>query len=637
MNEQSQEFKAEVKELLNLMIHSLYSHKEVFLRELLSNASDAIDKARYAALTDSTVYEKDTDWKIKITVDRENNTLTVSDNGIGMSRSEIIESLGTIAHSGTREFLRQMQDAAAASKEADLIGQFGVGFYSSFMVAEKIRVLSRKAGLPPESAVLWESTGEGNFLVKDAIKEGRGTDVIVYLKEEERKYLQEWEIKGIVKKYSDFIEHPIFLDIEREKPSELDKTKTIKVREEEKINSQKALWLRDKAEITKEEYDEFYRHISHDFSAPHRVIHYKAEGAQEFTALLFIPSVAPLNIFYRDYKIGPMLYVRRVQIMKNCEDLIPEYLRFIKGVVDSSDLPLNVSREILQNNRQVEVIKKSITKKVLETLADMKNNEREEYEKFYRQFGRILKEGIHFDFSRQEQIGDLLLFESINRDAGSYCTLQDYIDSLKEGQEFIYYITAASHQEAVNSPYIEAFKKNGYDVLILTDEIDDILFSGFQFKEKQFKAVLKGDIDLQGEDKKEELKGKYGRLLDFMKEQLKEEVKDVRFSGRLTDSPCCLVYDEGDIDQRLEKLMKAMGRHVGQTKRILEINPSHPIYEAMNSLFEKEGQSDELKSYIKLLFEQALMLDGSKPNNPVELMKTISGLMINNLAVRLKA
>ncbi len=632
---QTHEFKTEVKELLSLMIHSLYSHKEVFLRELLSNASDAIDKARYAALTDPSIYENDPEWKIKIIVDKQNKILTVSDNGIGMSKDEIIDALGTIAHSGTKDFLAQLK-TSGATQNPELIGQFGVGFYSSFMVAKKVEVLSRRAGLAPDKAVKWESSGEGSFTVHDAVKEGRGTDVIVYLKDDEESYLQEWEIKGIVKRYSDFIEHPIYLDIEREKPSEIDKSKTIKVREEEKINSQKALWLRDKSEIKQEEYEEFYRHITHDFSPPQRVIHYKAEGSQEFTALLFIPSIAPFNILYRDYKIGPMLYVKRVQIMKNCAELLPEYLRFVKGVVDSSDLPLNVSREMLQNNRQVEVIKKSITKKILDTLMEMKKNEYEEYLKFYRHFGRVLKEGIHFDFSRAEQIGELLLFESINKEAGNYIGLQEYLDTMKEGQEFIYYITAQSHQEAVNSPYLEALRAKGYDVLVLTDEIDDLIFSGYEFKGKRFKPINKGDIDLGGDSNEEEVKKQYAGLIDFMKDVLKDDVKDVKISGRLTNSPCCLVYDEMAIDQRLGNLMKAMGQEIPENKRILEINPNHPLYNHMNRLFEEKGDSADLRSYVNLLYEEALILDGSKPKNPIEHMKTISELMIRGMVTQQK-
>ena len=347
---------------------------------------------------------------------------------------------------------------------------------------------------------------------------------------------------------------------------------------------------------------------------------------------MFIPSIAPFNILYRDFKIGPMLYVKRVQIMKNCEELLPEYLRFVKGVVDSSDLPLNVSREMLQNNRQVEVIKKSITKKILDTLMEMKKNEYDEYLKFYRNFGRVLKEGIHFDFSRAEQIGELLLFESINTEAGRYIGLQEYIDRMDKGQEVIYYITAQSRDEAINSPYIETLKQKGYDVLVLTDEIDDIIFSGYEFKGKRFKPVIKGDIELEGPTNKEETKKRYAGIINFMKEQLKDEVKDVRLSGRLTDSPCCLVYDEGAVDHRFEKLMRAMGQEPPENKRILEINPGHPLYDLLNRLFEQQGDSAELRSYVRLLYEEALILDGSKPKNPIEHMKTISELMIRGMA-----
>lgn len=627
---QSHEFKTEVNELLNLMIHSLYSHKEVFLRELISNASDAIDRARYLALTDSSIYEQDTEWKIKIIVDADNNSLTISDNGIGMSKEEIIEALGTIAHSGTKEFIRSLQSSDTKAT-AELIGQFGVGFYSSFMVADRVTVLSRKAGLPTNKAVKWESTGQGSYTVENATKDTRGTDVTIYLKDDEKKYLQEWEIKKIVKQYSDFIEHPIILDIEREKKSELDNTKTVKLREEEQINSQKALWLKDKSEITKEEYEEFYKHISHDFQGPLKVIHYKAEGTQEFTALLFIPNHAPFNILYHDYKIGPMLYVKRVQIMKHCDALLPEWLRFVKGVVDSSDLPLNVSREILQNNKQVEVIKKSITKKILETLSEMKNNDNDNYVRFYKEFGRILKVGIHFDFSRHEQIAELLLFESLKYNNNNYITLDKYIELMKPEQEHIYYLTASSITEAISSPYIEAFKEKDYDILIFTDEIDDIIFSSYEYKGKKLKAVMKGDIDLDKSASHKENTVKFSKLIDFMKDALKDNVKDVRLSGRLKDSPCCLVYDETAFDSRIEKLMKAMGQDVPENKKILEINPTHPLYESMNNLFEKEGGTDQIKDYISMLYDHALILDGSKPQNPNVLLKRLSELMMHKI------
>ncbi|MFQ3573833.1 MAG: molecular chaperone HtpG, partial [Thermodesulfovibrionales bacterium] len=614
MSLQTHEFKTEVKQLLDLMIHSLYSHKEVFLRELISNASDAIDKVRFLGLTDQSLYEGNTDWKIRISVDTDSNTLTVSDNGIGMSREEIVEALGTIAHSGTKEFLAKLQSSQQANK-TDLIGQFGVGFYSSFMVADKVTVVSRKAGLRDDEAVRWESTGDGRFTVEDVSRNGRGTDVILHIKDEDKRFLQEWEIKAIVKKYSDFIEHPIYLEIERERPSELDKSKTVKIREEEKINSQKALWLRDRSDIKKEEYEEFYKHISHDFNPPLKVIHYKAEGTQEFTVLLFIPSKIPFNLYFKDYKIGPMLYVKRVQIMKHCEELIPEYLRFVKGVVDADDLPLNVSREILQNNRQVETIKKNITKKVLDTLSDMLQNEYEEYVKFHREFGRVLKEAIHFDFSRREVVGDLLLFESIKNGAGNYITLKQYIDTMTVEQDHIYYITAPNYQEAETSPYLEIFKKKGIDVLVLTDPIDDIIFSDYEYKGKKFKAVMKGEIDIEKTDAT--TKGFEG-LIDFIKETLKDKIKDVRISGRLTDSPCCLVYDEGAIDQRVEMIMKAMGQPVQEQKRILEINPNHPLFVKINERFDKDTDRDDIAKSVRLLYDHALILDGSRPENPAE-------------------
>ena len=401
MTTEKLEFKTEVKQLLDLMVHSLYSHKEVFLRELISNASDAIDRARYESLTNSDILENGSDWKIKIIVDKDGGTLTISDNGIGMDHNEIIEALGTIAHSGTKEFLAVLQ-SKEVKDNPELIGQFGVGFYSSFMVADKITVLSRKAGRQDKKGVQWESTGDGTYTVSDIEKDSKGTDVILHLKDDEKTYLQQWEIESVIKKYSDFIEHPIVMDVEKEVDSELKKGEKVKITEEKTLNSMKALWLKDKSELTSDEYNEFYKHISHDFTPPAKVIHYKAEGTSEFTALLYIPSRAPVNILYKDYKMGPTLYVKRVQIMDHCEELIPQYLRFVKGVVDSSDLPLNVSREILQHNRQMEIMKTSITKKVLDTLADMKNDDYENYLKIHAEFGRILKEGVHFDFTKRE-------------------------------------------------------------------------------------------------------------------------------------------------------------------------------------------------------------------------------------------
>jgi molecular chaperone HtpG len=629
MSGQTMEFKAEVRQILDLMIHSLYSHKEVFLRELISNASDAIDRARYESLTNSDIAENDGEWKIRITADKEANTLTVSDNGIGMTREEIIEALGTIAHSGTKDFLLALQQKEVRDNP-ELIGQFGVGFYSSFMVADRITVLSRKAGQPVSAGVKWESEGQGSYIVEEAEKQGRGTDVILHLREDEKQYLDEWEIRSIVKKYSDFIEHPVVMEVEKEQESSLKKGERVKVREDEVLNSRKALWLKDKAEVSKEEYDDFYKHISHDFSDPSKVIHYRAEGTSEFAALLFIPSRAPFNILYKDYKIGPMLYVKRVQIMEHCEELIPVYLRFVRGVVDSSDLPLNVSREMLQNNRQVEIIRNNVTKKILDTLDELKNEDLEAYLKFHEQFGRVLKEGMHFDFSRREAIADLLYFRSTKAEDGKLRNLADYVADMKEDQKEVYYITGSTVDEVAHSPYLEGFKKKGYEVVFLLDEIDDFLFSGFEYKGKRFKSILKGQIDLdttQTEEKDKAAK-EYGRLIDLLKETLKDDVKDVRLSGRLTDSPCCLVSEEGAMDSQMEKLLKAMGQSVPQEKRILEINPGHPLFAAMNGVFEKDKESPLLKEYIALLYDQALILEGSKLKDPSAFVQRLAKLMV---------
>ncbi|UCH81740.1 MAG: molecular chaperone HtpG [Nitrospiraceae bacterium] len=625
------EFKTEVKQLLDLMIHSLYSHKEIFLRELISNASDAIDRARYESLTNNNIMEGDGDWKIKITPDKNAGTLSVSDNGLGMTKDEIIEALGTIARSGTKEFMEALQ-SKEVKDNPELIGQFGVGFYSSFMVADRVTVLSRKAGMKGQAGVKWESSADGFYTVEDVEKEKKGTDVILHLKKDEKKYLEEWEIRSVVKRYSDYIEHPVAMDVEREKDSKLQKGEKVKIREEEILNSQKAIWLKDKSGIKDEEYNEFYKHISHDFTDPAKVIHFRAEGTSEFTALLYIPSRMPVDIYYKDYKMGPTLYVKRVQIMDHCEQLIPRYLRFIKGVVDSSDLPLNVSREILQSNRQVEIINKNITKKVLDMLSDMKKNEFEKYLTFYKEFGRVLKEGVHFDFSRKEAIADLLLFQSTGKPEDSFTSLQEYVDAMKKDQEDIYYITGTSFEEVRKSPYIEAFKEKGYEVLIMLDEVDDFVVGGLEYRGKKFKSVIKGDISLDKEKDAEKKKAekKYKALIEMIKDRLKNEVKDVRLSGRLKETACCLVGDEGDLDPQMEKLFKAMGQNIPETKRILEINPTHPIFTAMNRMFEKEQKSAVLDEYITLLYDQALLLEGSKPKDPAAFASAVTRLMVKD-------
>jgi molecular chaperone HtpG len=631
------EFKTEVKELLDLMIHSLYSHKEIFLRELLSNASDAIDKARYESLTNTDILAAAGEWKIKIIVDKPAGTLTVRDNGIGMTHDEVITELGTIAHSGTKDFLRALHSKEMKDRP-ELIGQFGVGFYSTFMVSDKVTVMTRKITEKANKAVKWESAADGSFTIDETEKDLPGTDVILHLKAEEKKYLDEWEIRSVVRKYSDYIEHPVIMDIEREKEDPADKSKKRKVTEEETLNSRKAIWLKDPSEIKPEEYSEFYKHISHDFGDPAKVIHFRAEGTSEFTALLYIPEKAPYGILYRDYKIGPTLYVKRVQIMDHCEQLIPEYLRFVRGVVDSSDLPLNVSREILQSNKQVEIIRKNITKKVLDTLSDMKKSNYDAYLKFHQEFGRVLKEGIHFDFARKEQIADLLLFHSTRTEAGKYTTFDDYYKNMPIAQSEIYYITGRPDENILQSPYLEAFREKGYEVLIMTDDIDDLIMQGLhEYKGKKIKSVIKGDVSLDkpGESDREKAKGKYEKLLARIKEQLKDDVKDVRLSGRLKDSACCLVAEEGGLDPQMEKLLKSMGQEVPAQKRVLEINPSHQVFDAMNDILEKGGKDEVLKEYVDLLYNQALLLEGSRVKDPAVFAREITGLMVTN-ATKLK-
>ena len=631
MTVEKMEFKTEVKQILDLMVHSLYSQKEIFLRELISNASDAIDKAHFESLTNKEILEGENDWKIKIIADKDAGTLTISDNGTGLSKDDAIKELGTIAHSGTKEFL-----AALKSKEVkdnpELIGQFGVGFYSTFMVADKVTVISRKAGAGDKKGIKWESGADGSYTVEDVEKENKGTDVTLHLKEDEKNYLEEWEIKSTVKKYSDFIEHPVVMDVEREEESKLDKTKKVKVTEEETLNSMKAIWLKSKSEITEADYNDFYKHVSHDFTDPAKVLHYKAEGASEFTSLLYIPSMRPADIYYKEYKVGPTLYVKRVKIIDHCEELIPPYLRFVKGVVDSSDLPLNVSREILQNNRQIDVIKKSITKKVLDILSEMKEKEFDTYLKFYKEFSRILKEGVHMDFDRREAIGELLLFPSTKVEKDKYRSIPEYVKDMKEGQEEIYYITGSSLDETLESPYLEVLKEKDYEVLIMLEDIDDVIMSSFEYKGKKFKSAIKGDVTLDKSEKEEKEKAgkKYKKLLDLVKDRL-DDVKEVRLSGRLKDSACCLVGDEGEMDLQMENLLKSMGQAVPERKRILEINPTHPIFEAMNKIFKEDRKSKVLADYTDLLYNQALLLEGSKPKDSTAFAKAISRLMVENV------
>lgn len=628
---ESMEFKTEVSRLLDIVIYSLYSNKDIFLRELISNSSDAIDKIRYEAITDPSKYENDSDLKIKISADKDKKTLTISDNGIGMAYDEVINTLGTIAASGTKEFMKIMEE----QKQADatqLIGQFGVGFYSAFMVASKVEVITRKA--LSTDAVIWSSMADGNFTIDTSTRSSRGTDVILYLRDENIKYLDEWTIRELVTKYSDYIEYPVVMDIERKKNDDEGKpTDEIEVKEEI-LNSQKAIWLKDKSSITDDEYNEFYKHITHDYSPPLTKVHFKAEGNYEFSALLYIPERKPFDIVYKEYKSGPMLYVKRVQIMDHCEDLIPPYLRFIKGVVESDDLPLNISREILQSNKQIEIIKKNITKRILDELKNLKNNEyKTKYLTFYTNFSRVLKEGLHYDIEKREQIADLLLFSSTKSEKDALVTLDDYIMRMKTEQEDIYYMISKNIDEALSSPYIEGLREKDIEVLIMTDDIDDIVISAMkEYKGKKFRSVVKGDMGLDDNKEKEEKNLKeYSALIDFIKDKLKNYVADVKLSSRLKDSAVCLITGDQDIDPYLEQMMNAMGNAIPKSKRVMEINPDHNIFIEMKTVFEKEPTSDILAEYSLLLYDQALILEGDKPLDATKFTKSIAKLMSANL------
>jgi len=635
---QTFEFKAEVKQLLDLVVHSLYSHKDIFLRELISNATDAIDKRRFESLTKTDLAKDAGDWKIKISTNEKEETLTISDNGIGMTKENLIDQLGTIAKSGTKNFIEQLKESKGQDQKAiSLIGQFGVGFYASFMVADKVTVISKFAGT--DKASKWISTGEGSFEVTDAERAQAGTDVVLHLTKENLGYLKEWEIKTIVKKYSDFVEHPIVMDIEREeKPRDTDGKiiedgKAEKVVSEETLNSMKAIWTKTKKEVTDEEYTNFYKHISKDYTDPFRNIHYSAEGTIEFNALLYIPKKAPMDLFYPDSIKGIHLYVKRVFIMDDCKKLVPEYLRFIKGVVDSSDLPLNVSREILQQDMHLDRIKKNIISKILSTLKSLQKNEFSEYVEFYKEFGAVLKEGLHYDYDNKEKISDLCLFKTTKTIEGEYKSLAQYIEDMQKDQKEIYYFINPDKDTALNSPHLEIFRNKGYEVILMLDPVDEWVIGALsEYKGKKLKAVDKGDIKLDSNKKDEEtLKKKqeeHKNLLEFIKKQLEHNIKEARFSSRLTDSPSCLVADEDAMSAQMAQMFKSMGQAMPLQQKSLEINPNHPITDIMQKLFEKDPAAPELKDYITLLYDQALLSEGSKIADPLSFVKIVSKLMV---------
>jgi molecular chaperone HtpG len=603
-------FQAEVKQLLSLMIHSLYSNKEIFLRELISNAADAADKLRFEALSNNALYESDGELKIAIRVDKAARTLTVSDNGVGMSREEVVQNIGTIAKSGTREFFQSLTGEQA--KDAKLIGQFGVGFYSAFIVADRVTLLTRRAGHAAIEGVRWEcdmTKGAGEYTIEPAEKAGRGTEVILHLREGEDELLEDWRLQGIVRKYSDHIAVPVVMN-------------------DEALNQASALWTRPKTEIKDEQYIEFYKHVGHDFEAPLAWTHNRVEGRQEYTQLLYIPAHAPFDLWDRQHRHGLKLYVRRVFIMDDAEHLLPAYLRFVRGVVDSADLPLNVSREILQQSRDVDAIRAGCTKRVLGLLEDLAAKDKDKYATFWKEFGRVLKEGVGEDASNKEQIARLLRLASTVEDKETEnVSLADYVSRMKEGQDKIYYVTAETFLAAKHSPHLEIFRKKGIEVLLLHDRVDEWLVASLpQFEGKPLASVARGEVDLskvKGEDPTADHEvGKYAELLRRLKAALGDKVKDVRVSARLTESPSCLVADEHEMGGNLARILKAAGQKVPLSKPILEINVEHAL---VKRLAPDDAQFD---AWAGLLFDQALLAEGGQLDDPAGFVRRSNQLML---------
>lgn len=617
---QRMEFKTEVRQLLDLVIHSLYTKKEIFLRELISNAADAIDKVRFEALTNPALTDGDTAYQIKLIANETDNTLTIRDNGIGMSRETIVDHLGTIAKSGTKAFVENLKKQQAQNAP-ELIGQFGVGFYASFMVADRVTVLSRQAGTPMSDGVKWVSEGQGDFTVEPFEKPTRGTEVVLHLREDARDFLKTYRLKEVVKAYSDFIDHPIVIDVEKD----MDGKKTTV---EETVNSRQALWLRPKHEIKQEEYNAFYQSISRDFEDPSRTIHIAAEGATEFRAVLFFPANKPM-----EWMMGPPpksqidLYVKRVLITHQCEQVIPEYLRFVRGVVDSSDLPLNVSRETLQHNPILARIKSNLTNRVLKTLEDMKAGEFDAYVTFFTEFGWLLKEGVGTDFANRERLSDLLIFESTSTKSGEFTSLQQYVERMKVEQKEIHYIIGDSRQQVENSPYLESIKASGEEVLLLTEPIDEFVINQLnRYKDKPLKAAdrAKGESDVDAGTKE-----KFKPLTEALKSKLDSDVKEVRLSQRLKESAACLVSDEYAMSAHMERLMQRMGRggEVGETKRILELNPDHAVVQKLLDLQQADANNPKIETIAKLLFDQATIAEGGKVKDPAGFGKRMNELL----------
>ena len=616
-------FQAEVKQLLQLMIHSLYSNKEIVLRELISNASDAADKLRFEAISNGALYDGDSDLKIRIAFDKDARTVTISDNGIGMNRDEVISNIGTIAKSGTKEFFNALSGDQA--KDANLIGQFGVGFYSAFIIADKVSLTTRRAG--ETTAVRWESSGEGDFTLEEADKATRGTDVVLHLREAEDEFLSDWKLKTIIRKYSDHITLPIAM-----KKSEWKDGAEVPTDEDETVNTASALWARNKNDITEDEYQAFYKHVSHDFENALSYTHSRVEGKQEYIPLLYIPSKAPFDLYDRERRHGIKLYVKRVFIMEDAEKLMPQYLRFVRGVIDTSDLPLNVSREILQSSRDVDAIKAGSVKKVLSLLEDMVENKPDDYAKFYGEFGRVLKEGPGEDFANKDKIAGLLRFASTKADTEAQTvSLKDYIARMQPEQELIYFITAESFAAAQHSPHLEIFRKKGIEVLLLSDRVDEWLLGSLtEFDGKKLQSIAKGDLDLgklesdTEKDIQKKIEEEAKSLVEKIKTSLGEQVKAVRVTHRLTDSPACLVSDANDLSGNLARMLKAAGQTAPESKPILEINPGHKLVKRL----EAETADAVFNDLALVLFDQALLAEGGSLNDPASFVRRMNSLMV---------
>ncbi len=619
-------FQAEVKQLLHLMIHSLYSNKEIFLRELVSNASDACDKLRFEAIDNLALLEGDPELRIRVDFDKEARTITISDNGIGMSRDEAIANLGTIARSGTKEFFSQL--TGDKQKDTQLIGQFGVGFYSSFIVADKVSVLTRRAGEDQE-AVLWESTGEGEFTIASAEKAERGTSITLHLREGEDEFLDGWRLRNVLRRYSDHISLPVQM---RKEDWDEDKQQQVKQDEWESVNQASALWTRSKSEISDEQYQEFYKHIAHDYENPLAWTHNRVEGRSEYTQLLYVPKQAPFDLWDRDARRGVKLYVKRVFIMDDAEQLLPAYLRFVRGVIDSADLPLNVSREILQESRDVRAIREGSAKRILSLLEDLAENQPEQYAEFWNQFGQVLKEGTGEDMGNQARIAALLRFASTHQEGSAQTvSLNDYIGRMKEGQDKIYYVTADTFAAASNSPHLEVFRKKGIEVLLMSDRVDEWMLSYLrEFEGKQLVSVAKGGLDLDSladeEEKKHqaEVAETFKPLVERLKTTLGDKVKEVRITARLVDSPACVVVDANELSPHLLRMLQAAGQEAPEVKPILEINPEHALIAKVQA-----ADDEAFGEWAQLLLEQAMLAEGAALQDPASFVKRVNRLLLN--------